>query len=391
MSKTEILAALIVLVFFVADCRQTEESPEEPAVYPVTIENVDGIRFIQNPDFPKDGRIRFELSEELIIGGEDASEEGVLNRPQYLDVDSDGNIYIMDWGDVDIKVFTPEGRLTRTIGRKGQGPGEFDTPASFKISKDNTIFLLSGRQRRISILNLTGEYISGFGVDGFSSNMDIDSSNRVYYSLMLPPEETLTEDNQEVENRFALNRRDVAGQNKIKLGEFKEKIITRRAVKTESGISVRSGVSRNAYTTVWVVGPEDRIYIGYNKEYQIDVYDPDWNLIFRFGRTFTPIKHPKYKPEFGGPEYYPAFSERRKFFDDLGNLWLEQYTAEGVEEHVYDVFSSEGIYLKQILVPETIHLVREGKAYSIISTEEEYLVVKRFRMIEAGRKEEQNP
>ncbi len=138
MSKTEILAAFIVLVFIVADCRQTEENPEEPATYPVTIENVDGIRHIHNPDFPKEGRIRFELSEELTIGEGETSEEGVLNRPQYLDVDSDGNIYIMDRGDIDIKVFTPEGRFIRTIGGKGQGPGEFETPASAASQYSNS-------------------------------------------------------------------------------------------------------------------------------------------------------------------------------------------------------------------------------------------------------------
>ena len=391
MRKTTILATLIVLVFFVADCRPTKESPEESTAYPVTIKNVDGIRNILNPDFPKDGSIRYELSEELTIGGGEGSEEEVLNRPIYLDVDSDGNIYVMDLGDIDIKVFTPEGKLARTIGRKGQGPGEFDTPASFKISKDNTIFLLSGSQRRFSLLKLTGEYITGFGFDGFSSDMYIDSSNRVYYSVLLPPEKALTEDYQMEETRFALNRSDVDGQNKIKLGEFKDKSIMRKVVKTASGATMMGGISREAYTTVWIVGPKDRVYIGYNKDYKIDVYDPDWNLMFRFGRAYTPIKHPEYSLESIDPEYYPAFSYWRKFFDDKENLWLEQYTAEGVEEHVYDVFTSEGIYLKQILVPETLCLVRGEKAYSIIRTKEEYLIVKRFRMTEAGRKEEQEP
>lgn len=388
MRKTSVLITLSVFVFFGASCRQAEETPEEPAAYPVAIENIEGIKTVQNPDYPKDGRMRYALSEELTLGDESASDMGVLNRPQYLDVDAEGNIYVMDWGDVDIKVFSPEGRLIRTIGGKGQGPGEFDTPASFKISKDNTLFLLSGRQYRISALKTTGEYISGFTVDGYPPDIDVDSSNRVYYSELLPPEETLTEDSQKVEGQFALYRRNADGKNKVKLGEFKERIQVKRAVKTATGTSIMSGTSREAYTTCWFVDPQDRIHIGYNKDYQISVYDPDWNLIFRFGRAFTPIKHPLYKPEMGHPEYYPAFSERRTFFDDSGNLWLEQYTPEDVEEYVYDVFSPDGIYLKQVWLPETLYHVRGDKAYSILRTEEEFLVVKRFGMTEAGRIEE---
>jgi hypothetical protein len=38
--------------------------------------------------------------------------------------------------------------------------------------------------------------------------------------------------------------------------------------------------------------------------------------------------------------------------------------------------------LKQVRIPETLNLVRGGKAYSILRTEEGYLVVKRFGISE---------
>ena len=372
----------MLLIFLGANCRPAKERTEETAAYPATVEDVEGVRTVLNPDFPKNGRIRYTLNEELIIGEEDELEGGVLNRPQSLDVDPDGNIYVMDWGDVEIKVFSPEGTLIRTIGRKGQGPGEFEMGARFKISEDNKIFILSSRQYRVSVLDIIGEYITGFIVDAFAPGIDIDSLNRVYYSEMLPSDYTLTEDYQKVESSFDLYRREADGKNKIKLGEFRDKVSMKRAIKTASGTGISGGMSRAAYTTCWLVGPQDRVYIGYNKDYKIDVYDPDWNLVFRFGRTFTQIKNPLYKPELGHPEFYPAFSEWHMFFDDEDNLWLEQYIPEDVEEHAYDVFSPDGLYLKQIWVPETLNLVREGKAYSILRTEEEYLVVKRFGLSE---------
>lgn len=382
--KRAIPAVIGLMVLLAAGCEQGKKRAGDTAAYPVTIEDMDGIRTVLNPDFPKDGIIRCSLTEELVIGAEEGPEGSVLNRPQSLDVDAAGNIYVMDWGDVELKVFSPEGEFLRKIGREGQGPGEYETGARFEISRDNKIFILSGRQRRIAVLDIMGEYINGFVIDGFAPKLDIDGRNRVYYSEMLSPEYTLTEDYQKVESSFALFRRDADGENKVKLGEFKDKVSMKKAKKSGAGAVIGGIVSREAYTTCWLVDPLDRVYIGYNEDYKIDVYDPDWKLLFRFGRTFAPIKHPGYEPGQGTPEFYPAFSEWRMSFDDEGNLWLEQYMPEGVEERVYDVFSPEGIYLKQVWVPGTINLVRGGKAYSLLRTEEEYVVVKRFGMSEAA-------
>ena len=126
--------------------------------------------------------------------------------------------------------------------------------------------------------------------------------------------------------------------------------------------------------------------IGYNKDYQLDVYDADWKLLFRFGREFTPVRHPEYKADGPHPEFYPAFSDWRKFYDEKGNLWLEQYQEKGVEEHAFDVFSPEGIYLRQVRVPESLYLVRGDLAYTIVRQEDEFLVVKRFKLVPENRK-----
>ena len=151
--------------------------------------------------------------------------------------------------------------------------------------------------------------------------------------------------------------------------------------KADTGTISSAVSSRESYLTSWLVGPGDRVYIGFNKDYRLDVYDADWKLLFRFGREFVPVRHPQYKAEGPHPEFYPAFSDWRKFFDEKGDLWLEQYVEEGVEDHVFDVFSPEGIYLRQVRVPETLYLVRGDLAYSIVRREDEFLVVKRFRMV----------
>ncbi|MDW7760416.1 MAG: 6-bladed beta-propeller [Acidobacteriota bacterium] len=376
-----VVVALAVIAVFQACGSKDREETAGAGDYPVKIEVVDGVRTILNPAFPKEGVVHYALEEELVMGGEGEGTESVLNRPYSLEVDAQGNVYVLDWGDVDIKVFGPDGRLLRTIGRKGQGPGEFDIPADFILSADGRIFLLSGRQRRISLLDIAGNFISSFTVTGFCSGLAVDRSNRVYSSQMLAPDAgEIGGDFQLIQNRMALIRTDEKGQETTKLGEYPDVTMLRKVEKSGEGLSSQSFSSRESYRTSWLVGPDDRVYLGYNKDYRLDVYDPEWNLLFRFGRDFTPIRHPHYKPDGAHPEFYPAFSDWRKFFDEEGNLWLQQYVEKGDEEFAYDVFTPEGIYLRQVRVPRNLMLVRGDKGYGVFRTEDEFLDVKRFRL-----------
>jgi hypothetical protein len=377
------IAAWAVVSLMMA-CK-TQEKPAAPG-YPVKIETVEGIRTVVNPAFPKEGVVRYAFQDDLTLGGEGGGGESVLNRPFDIRVDAQENIYVLDWGDVAFKVFSPDGHLLRTFGKQGQGPGEFDTPAFFELASDGRIFLLSGRQQQMITLDGAGKYLSSFRLDGFCYKLGVDRHNKIYYSQMLTPEAGGGEEFKLVQNRMALFQADELGREKKRLGEYPDVTMLMKIQKMGEGVGSVSQTSGESYTTSWLVGPDDRVYIGYNKDYHIDVYDPDWKLLFRFGREFTPIRHPGYKSDGPHPEFYPAFSDRRKFFDEKGNLWLEQYVEEGVKEHAFDVFSPDGIYLKQVRVPETLYLVRGDKAYSIIRQEDEFLVVKRFRLQQEPKK-----
>ena len=48
-----------------------------------------------------------------------------FGRIHSLLADADGNVYVADAIAQEIRVFAPDGRRLRTIGRKGSGPGEF--------------------------------------------------------------------------------------------------------------------------------------------------------------------------------------------------------------------------------------------------------------------------
>lgn len=370
----------IVLIFYWSGCGSKDETSEPPE-YPVSIEEIEGIKIIRNPDFPREGIVRYELVAELSIGGPEAEGDSILVRPIEFQLDDYGNIYILDWREVGIKVFDSTGHFLRTVGRKGQGPGEFGVPAYFQIVGDK-IYLLDSRNRKFSLLNLEGKYLQGFPLEGFSPGLGVTEDGTLYYSRMLNPEVELSEEMKLIKNSFALYKTDPSGKERVKLGEFKERDTMRRSQRSPTGsMGTVSSMSREAYTTSWFPGPGNLIYLGYNRDYDIEVRDANWNVIMRFGREFTPIPHPLYKPDRGHPEFYPAFSDWKKFFDDKGNLWLQQYPDEEVEEYTFDVFSPEGIYLKKVLVPQSLKAVRQDKAYAFVRTEDDFIVFNRFRMV----------
>jgi hypothetical protein len=69
---------------------------------------------------------------DMRIGSVDDPEAG-FSRVAGVDVDGDGQIYVFEAADMQIRVYGPDGRLLRRIGRRGEGPGEFQRVARFGV------------------------------------------------------------------------------------------------------------------------------------------------------------------------------------------------------------------------------------------------------------------
>lgn len=102
---------------------------------------------------------------------------------------------------------------------------------------------------------------------------------------------------------------------------------------------------------------------------------------FVFGREFTPEKNPFNKGQEFEKEFAPTFS--KILFDENENIWLKKYTNDRQAKRIYDVFSSSGIFERQIIVDHSIYLFRNGKIYSFVESDEGNYLVKRFRFVEA--------
>ena len=90
---------------------------------------------------------RIELIEDLVIGSEDNANERFGDRVS-VGVDDQGRIYVADTDNHRIQVFDADGTYLATLGRDGQGPGEFEFPRTIAVAGDR-VFV--GDRRKVSV------------------------------------------------------------------------------------------------------------------------------------------------------------------------------------------------------------------------------------------------
>lgn len=96
--------------------------------------------------------------EPVQLYGASGSGDGPLYRPTAIDVDKDGNVYVLDRGNHRVQVFDANGVYLRTLGREGQGPGELENPSGLLVTRDHVA--VKAAQRRLNTWSLDGEHVA---------------------------------------------------------------------------------------------------------------------------------------------------------------------------------------------------------------------------------------
>ncbi len=88
--------------------------------------------------------------------------EAAFGRPSSIAHDA-GAIYVVDAEGHEIRTYSKAGVFLGALGKKGQGPGEFDTPADLD-ARDGRLFVADKFNDRVQVLDRTGKYLGGFKV-----------------------------------------------------------------------------------------------------------------------------------------------------------------------------------------------------------------------------------
>jgi hypothetical protein len=86
------------------------------------------------------------------IGCDDCGDARQFSRIQDVDINSKGEVLVVDGDAPNLRVFDATGRLTWAGGRVGSGPGEYRLPIRGKLLADGSIIVVDMTLRRITVL-----------------------------------------------------------------------------------------------------------------------------------------------------------------------------------------------------------------------------------------------
>lgn len=345
-----------------------------------TIETENGVSIIKNPKEPMYGEPVLELTEDLVIKGSEETDEQMFQSINTLDVGDQGYLFILDEQAGNIKVFDHNGNFRKTIGRKGQGPGEFGMPISVFLSQQNQIIVNDMGQRKIQYFDRDGNYLKEFSIADkflFFGPM-VTSKGDLVATYTIPQEEPVT-----VLQKFN--------------PEF-ESLLSFASIPLNPPPVLNIFIARSLTSLRWALTYTDEIIWGdiNNPEYELRCHDSDGKLTRIITKDYDPLpitaedRDRLMEETFGDsptrdqwdirfPNNFPPFSGFS--FNDLGHLFVKRYEKEKHEGgNLYDIFDAEGKYIAQMRFKMNPMIWKKGFMYSIEDDTEGFRVVKRYKV-----------
>lgn len=153
--KDKVFLLLFCIAFLALSCAKNE------AGWRGSIEVVDGVTYVKNPEeglWDADEDAHITLAEDLKIGEMDGPDEFLFVNIADVAVNSKGDIYVADSRLNEIRKFNKGGEYLFSIGRPGQGPGEFQSVSNLTINSLDDLIAFDGRTKRFSIFADNGEH-----------------------------------------------------------------------------------------------------------------------------------------------------------------------------------------------------------------------------------------
>ena len=375
--KSKIIYLLFVSVIFSLLFAEAErvQKPE----WKGTIIKEGEVTVVKNPKEPMSGSDVLFLQEELSVGKAEGKEEylfyDIRSPVSNVDVDAQNNIYVLDIKASQVKVFDKDGHFVRTIGRKGQGPGEFEGAWKIFISSGNELIVEGMMSRRLDYFNLDGVYIKRVSIAQANiSEVNMDSTGTIYGVSSI----------QDRNNpRIELKKFD---RNLRVLGTLD--MVPKWNDERDGYNPFVGGIHQH-------ILPGDQVLIGSNRKYELKVFNSQARLVKIIQKEYEAARVTKedieerekgmiYKGGSGpSPQYVKFLPPFMSFMtDDKG--WIFVRLNERTKERkysLYDIFDAEGKCLAKQVFRFWPMLWKKGKLYAVEEDEDGNQFLKRYNVI----------
>ncbi|MBL9214775.1 MAG: SMP-30/gluconolactonase/LRE family protein [Opitutaceae bacterium] len=118
---------------------------------------VTDIAYHQVFEFDRDGRLLRQWGEAGTVGADAAH----FNMPTDVAVAPDGAFYVSDgYGNSRVVQFSADGKFLRQWGRRGTGPGEFNTPHGVALDAEGRVYVADRENDRLQVFTPDGEFLA---------------------------------------------------------------------------------------------------------------------------------------------------------------------------------------------------------------------------------------
>jgi hypothetical protein len=331
----------------------------------------DGVRVVKNPSTSLYGEFAFDLEEELVLGGDPDKEDYYFPRGARLSVDDDGNFYVCDGGNKRIQMYDRSGQYVQTIGRQGQGPGEYMSPSQVLFGPGGDLYVHAGRE--IIIYEDDGAYKEKLLLKTFLSPAMIGSDG----SIITTRQPSISPGG----HKRAIVQLKADGSILRMLAEFQGELSEGQNVIVyhwyENGISF-SPITNESFC------------YGFSNEYKVHVANIKGQtslIIFKdekaqtiSGKEKDATKKDGIWAAMGRAQKYEdhvVFPDHRPFFrtilnDEAGRFYVIRLNSilEKDAPSPVDVFSKDGIYLYKMTWPFIPAAIKHGCLYEVRTDEE---------------------
>ncbi|MCP2519872.1 6-bladed beta-propeller [Candidatus Aminicenantes bacterium AC-335-B20] len=297
---------------------------------------------------------KFFSKEKTIILKED--KRVIISSIEDIDIDSKGNIWIIDWTNSELYRFDRNGNFPVLIARKGQGPGELPMmPESIFINEEDHVFVVT-LFNRVTEFDSNGKYVNSFiTTDGHipSTCIAVNSEGNV---LIGGPKKRWRGDSYTAQMIHMYSRE---GKYLKSFCPIDEKVI-------------RLGLGR--YRSIYFDLDEyDNIYTVQPVNYLVKVFDKNGKFLKSFGKRHKYYKEPKRltkeierdKNKMEEWEKNFTYVKGVFVFDDKVAVISKNYLGSNNWEYFIDIYNhnSGKLIASGIRTDLNLHRVKNGKFY----------------------------